>query len=74
MQGYRQRQCFITTQGPMKNTAGDFWRMVWEYNTSAIVMLTQLEENGIVSYTIMSIHVCYGITCLSARALLTDNW
>ena len=47
-QGYRQRQCFITTQGPMKNTAGDFWRMIWEYNCNAIVMLTQLEEHGVV--------------------------
>ena len=28
----------------MSNTFGDFWRMVWEQGTSAIVMMTKLEE------------------------------
>ena len=31
------------------NTTGDFWRMVWEQKSSAIVMLTQLLEAGRVS-------------------------
>lgn len=44
--GYRQRDAFIATQGPMSNTCGDFWRMVWEQKSAAIVMLTQLEEDG----------------------------
>ena len=47
-QGYRQRDAFIATQGPMNNTCGDFWRMVWEQKSAAVVMLTQLEEDGIV--------------------------
>ena len=33
----------------MEDTVGDFWRMVWELKSAAIVMLTQLEENGEVS-------------------------
>ncbi|XP_019855567.1 PREDICTED: receptor-type tyrosine-protein phosphatase S-like [Amphimedon queenslandica] len=44
--GYRQRSAFIATQGPMKNTAGDFWRMVWEMKSMIIIMLTNTEENG----------------------------
>ena len=34
----------MITQAPMQNTVEDFWRMVWEYKSSIIVMLTQLEE------------------------------
>ena len=48
-QGYRQRNAFIITQGPMKNTVGDFWKMMWEQKSTAIVMLTQLQEDGEVS-------------------------
>ena len=32
----------------MNNTCGDFWQMVWEQKSAAIVMLTQLEEDGTV--------------------------
>ena len=48
-QGYRQRVAFIVTQAPMENTIGDFWRMIWEQKSAAIVMLTELEEGGKVS-------------------------
>ncbi|XP_065834681.1 receptor-type tyrosine-protein phosphatase S-like isoform X3 [Oscarella lobularis] len=43
--GYRRRDAFIVTQGPLKNTVDDFWKMVWEQNTFSIVNLTQLVED-----------------------------
>ena len=45
-QGYRQRDAFIITQAPMTSTTGDFWKMIWEQKSAAIVMLTELEEDG----------------------------
>ncbi|KAL3313494.1 hypothetical protein Ciccas_007905 [Cichlidogyrus casuarinus] len=42
--GYRQKRAYIATQGPVSNTMCDFWRMVWENNTSLIVAMTRLEE------------------------------
>ena len=39
------RNAFIVTQGPMENTIEDFWEMIWEYKSHAIVMLTPLKEN-----------------------------
>jgi protein tyrosine phosphatase len=37
---------YITTQGPVQNTIGDFWRMVWQMKSDVIVMLTKEVENG----------------------------
>ncbi|KYO33228.1 receptor-type tyrosine-protein phosphatase beta [Alligator mississippiensis] len=44
--GYTSQQEFIVTQGPLKKTIEDFWRMVWEHNVCNIVMLTVGMENG----------------------------
>ncbi|XP_037311363.2 receptor-type tyrosine-protein phosphatase mu isoform X2 [Pungitius pungitius] len=44
--GYHRPNHYIATQGPMQETAYDFWRMVWQENTAAIVMVTNLVEVG----------------------------
>lgn len=48
-QGYRQKDYFIATQGPLTHTVDDFWRMVWEWKCHSIVMLTELQEREQVS-------------------------
>lgn len=42
--GYRKHNAYIATQGPLQNTCGDFWRMIWEQESTTIVMMTRLEE------------------------------
>ncbi|CAF1226377.1 unnamed protein product [Adineta ricciae] len=44
--GYRFKNGYIATQGPLTETVDDFWRMVWEHNVTIIVMLTKLKEMG----------------------------
>ncbi|KAF6105760.1 protein tyrosine phosphatase receptor type J [Phyllostomus discolor] len=46
MPGYHSKKEFIATQGPLPNTLKDFWRMVWEKNVYAVVMLTKCVEQG----------------------------
>ncbi|KAM6237104.1 receptor-type tyrosine-protein phosphatase V-like isoform 4-T4 [Porphyrio hochstetteri] len=45
-EGYTSQQEFIATQGPLKKTIDDFWRLVWEQNVCNIIMLTVCMENG----------------------------
>ncbi|XP_029470476.1 receptor-type tyrosine-protein phosphatase S isoform X13 [Rhinatrema bivittatum] len=44
--GYRQQKAYIATQGPLSETTEDFWRMLWENNSTIVVMLTKLREIG----------------------------
>ncbi|XP_039590556.1 tyrosine-protein phosphatase non-receptor type 1 [Polypterus senegalus] len=37
---------YILTQGPLPNTCGHFWEMVWEQRTHGVVMLNRVIEKG----------------------------
>ncbi|KAI8058169.1 protein-tyrosine phosphatase-like protein, partial [Syncephalis plumigaleata] len=37
---------YIATQGPLKRTIVDFWRMVWQEKVRVLVMLTDVYERG----------------------------
>nr|XP_033791753.1 receptor-type tyrosine-protein phosphatase alpha-like isoform X2 [Geotrypetes seraphini] len=44
--GYKKPNFFIACQGPLPNTVDDFWQMVWQENSTIIVMLTDLVEQN----------------------------
>ena len=39
-------QLVSSFQGPLSETFGDFWRMMWEQRSATIVMMTKLEERA----------------------------
>lgn len=43
LQSHKQPAAFIVTQHPLPNTMGDFWRLVFDYNCSSIVMLNEMD-------------------------------
>ena len=59
-QGYSSKREYIATQGPLPSTKDDFWRMIWEYNCQAIVMLTMCTENH---------RVCIYLHCIRHKPL-----
>jgi protein tyrosine phosphatase len=37
---------YILTQGPLKETAEDFWQMIWETDSRIVIMLSNIIEKG----------------------------
>ena len=57
----------LSMQGPLPETFGDFWRMVWEQHVPSVVMMTKLEErNRVCAFCVLRTHmfVCLSV-CLS---------
>ncbi|XP_043915076.1 tyrosine-protein phosphatase non-receptor type 9-like [Protopterus annectens] len=46
LDGYKRKNAYIATQGPLPKTYDDFWRMVWEQMVLIIVMTTRVIERG----------------------------
>ncbi|KAL3867981.1 hypothetical protein ACJMK2_040822 [Sinanodonta woodiana] len=44
IEAYKENDAFIITQTPLENTNVDFWRMVYQYDVSSIVMLNTLSQ------------------------------
>ncbi|ESN90727.1 hypothetical protein HELRODRAFT_70735, partial [Helobdella robusta] len=55
--GGDMRKAYIATQGCLRNTIGDFWRMVWCHNCMIVVLMTKLSEktkSGVCSVNYLS--------------------
>ncbi|XP_010878660.3 tyrosine-protein phosphatase non-receptor type 2a [Esox lucius] len=40
------QRSYILSQGPLRNTCGHFWLMIWEQNSKAVIMLNRVIEKG----------------------------
>ena len=50
--GYSVPKAFIAAQAPMSHTKGDFWKLVWQFRTPTIVLLTNFTEGRQVRVTL----------------------
>ncbi|XP_026228497.1 tyrosine-protein phosphatase non-receptor type 2a [Anabas testudineus] len=40
------QRAYILSQGPLRNTCGHFWLMIWEQRSKAVIMLNRVIEKG----------------------------
>uniref|UniRef100_A0A4W5NUG7 protein-tyrosine-phosphatase n=1 Tax=Hucho hucho TaxID=62062 RepID=A0A4W5NUG7_9TELE len=40
------QRTYILSQGPLRNTCGHFWLMIWEQDSKAVIMLNRIIEKG----------------------------
>ncbi|XP_061487513.1 receptor-type tyrosine-protein phosphatase T isoform X12 [Rhineura floridana] len=61
MDSHKQPAAFIVTQHPLPNTVADFWRLVFDYNCSSIVMLNEMDAAQLcMQYWPEKTSCCYG--------------
>ncbi|XP_052281510.1 receptor-type tyrosine-protein phosphatase C-like [Dreissena polymorpha] len=46
IEGFNKKRAYIASQGPTETMMDDFWRMIWQYDISTVVMVTNLVEMG----------------------------
>uniref|UniRef100_A0A8C0X6X4 Receptor-type tyrosine-protein phosphatase H n=1 Tax=Castor canadensis TaxID=51338 RepID=A0A8C0X6X4_CASCN len=79
MPGLQSNKEFIAAQGPLPQTVGDFWHLVWEQQSHTLIMLTNCMESGRVKcehYWPLDAQPCtYGhlqVTLVGEE--VTENW
>uniref|UniRef100_A0A8C6VD20 protein-tyrosine-phosphatase n=1 Tax=Naja naja TaxID=35670 RepID=A0A8C6VD20_NAJNA len=61
MDSHKQPAAFIVTQHPLPNTGADFWRLVFDYNCSSVVMLNEMDAAQLcMQYWPEKTSCCYG--------------
>ncbi|XP_022448092.1 receptor-type tyrosine-protein phosphatase T isoform X8 [Delphinapterus leucas] len=61
MDSHKQPAAFVVTQHPLPNTVADFWRLVFDYNCSSVVMLNELDTAQLcMQYWPEKTSGCYG--------------
>ena len=49
LQGYKQKKAYIIAEGPMASTTRNMWKVVQDRKCAAVVMLSDLLEEGMVT-------------------------
>ncbi|XP_041068540.1 receptor-type tyrosine-protein phosphatase U isoform X1 [Carcharodon carcharias] len=44
MDSYSQAEAFVVTPHPLQNTTTDFWRLVYDYKCTSVIMLNQINQ------------------------------
>ncbi|KAL2763699.1 receptor-type tyrosine-protein phosphatase T isoform 2 precursor [Daubentonia madagascariensis] len=61
MDSHKQPAAFVVTQHPLPNTVADFWRLVFDYNCSSVVMLNEMDAAQLcMQYWPEKTSGCYG--------------
>ncbi|XP_022097201.1 receptor-type tyrosine-protein phosphatase T-like [Acanthaster planci] len=51
LDGHKGENAYLATQAPLPNTAGDIWRMVFDYKSFCMVMLNSMDDDpSVVQY------------------------
>jgi protein tyrosine phosphatase len=50
MQGYKHQKAYIIAEGPMASTTRNMWKVLYDIKCGAVVMLSDLTENGMVQW------------------------
>ena len=61
-QAYRQNCGLIVTQMPLPHTVADFWRLLYDYSSCAVVMLNEFDRNdkvGITRWWMSTLSCCF---------------
>ncbi|XP_041434116.1 receptor-type tyrosine-protein phosphatase T isoform X4 [Xenopus laevis] len=61
MDSHKKPAAFLVTQHPLPNTVPDFWRLVFDYNCTSIVMLNEMDSTQLcLQYWPEKTSCCYG--------------
>ena len=55
MQAYKQRKAYIIAEGPMSSTVRNMWKVICDRKCGAVIMLSDIIENGMVCVYITGI-------------------
>lgn len=72
-QSYTKSAAFIVTLHPLQNTTTDFWRLVYDYGCTSIVMLNQLNQSNS-AWVSAAVPVTWSCSVQQQTSLASLHW